>query len=113
MAGWREIIRDSKSTGMPRMAAQKRDAAPPVQLGKMRTAPELRVYLRERYGKEVSLRTLQDWRVRGDGPPFRRFGRTPIYEEYDTDAWVLRHLSRAHRSTSDERTQRDLVSTVV
>ena len=91
---------------MPRTTAHKRNAAAqPAPIGKIRNAPEQRVYLRERYGIDVSLRTLQDWRITGQGPPFRRSGRSPLYEEFDTDAWALRRL-RAHRSTSEEQAQR-------
>jgi hypothetical protein len=98
---------------MPRTTAHKPNAAAqPEPLGKMRDAPEQRVYLAERWGIKVSLRTLQDWRVTGQGPPLRRSGRTPLYEEFDTDAWAMRRLSRSHRSTTEEQqAQRHLVDT--
>jgi len=78
-------------------------AQPAPPLGKMHTEDEMRVYIRERYRINATKRTVEDWRLSGEGPPFRRSGRTPLYEEHDIDAWALRRLSRAHRCTAEEQ----------
>ena len=45
----------------------------------------------------VSIRTLQAWRVRGDGPPFVKVGRAVRYRRNDLETWVE---GRTARSTS-------------
>lgn len=47
---------------------------------------------------KLSPRTLENWRVLGDGPRFRRFGRRVIYALNDLELWAT---SRACESTSD------------
>lgn len=46
----------------------------------------------------VSPRTLEKWRITGDGPPFIKVGRRVVYRQCDLDEWL-----QAHRrlSTSD------------
>lgn len=46
----------------------------------------------------VSPRTMEKWRVTGEGPVFHKFGSKVFYAEQDLDAWVA---SRRRRSTSD------------
>jgi predicted site-specific integrase-resolvase len=36
----------------------------------------------------VSERTLERWRIEGNGPLFRRFGRRIVYAETDLKAWA-------------------------
>ena len=51
--------------------------------------------------KPLSPRTLEKWRVTGDGPPFHRWGSgrgRVFYSRRDLDAWAA---SRWRRSTSD------------
>ncbi len=47
----------------------------------------------------VSTRTLQRWRISGDGPAFYKFGeRRTLYRREDLDQWAL---SRRVHSTSE------------
>ncbi len=46
----------------------------------------------------VSARTLQRWRLTGDGPPFCAFGGRRLYERRIVMSWAL---TRRRRSTSD------------
>ncbi len=46
----------------------------------------------------VSVRTLQSWRTKGDGPPFVKLGRSVRYDPRRVDEWLT---SRARRNTSD------------
>lgn len=57
--------------------------------------------LRERAAAEllsVSHRTLQRWRVTGDGPPFRKIGRRIAYHVGDLEVWINQ---RKHTSTTE------------
>lgn len=40
--------------------------------------------------------------TRHGGPPFRKFGRYPVYATTDLDAWAQRRLTGPMNSTSDE-----------
>jgi hypothetical protein len=53
---------------------------------------EIAAYLR------VAVRTLQSWRHRGGGPPFRKYGELVRYHGGDVLAW---DASRRRRTTSD------------
>ncbi len=46
----------------------------------------------------VSARTLQRWRLTGDGPPFCAFGGRRLYARADLMSWAL---TQRRRSTSD------------
>ena len=46
-------------------------------------------------------RTLEKWRVRGEGPPFLKIGRRVLYDRAAVIAWAR---SRQRTSTSDEGT---------
>jgi excisionase family DNA binding protein len=46
----------------------------------------------------VSQRTLQKWRLTGDGPPYAKVGRLVRYSTADLDAYVAQGR---RRSTSD------------
>lgn len=46
----------------------------------------------------LSERTLQAWRTRGDGPAYIKTGRAVRYDPRVTDEWLA---SRARRHTSD------------
>lgn len=37
----------------------------------------------------MSDRTLVDWRCRGEGPPYARFGRKVNYLRSDLEAWAM------------------------
>ena len=46
-----------------------------------------------------SIKTLQKWRVQGEGPPFIRMSPRAIrYRRGDIDAWINRNV---HNSTSE------------
>ncbi len=67
----------------------------------LRTAEQASAYLAEKKGVKVSPKTLGKYRVVGGGPPFRYFGRTPLYEDPGLDAWVEGKLSAPKHSTSE------------
>ena len=46
----------------------------------------------------LSERTLERWRVEGQGPRFRRFGRRIVYAKSDLDMWADH---RCYQSTSE------------
>jgi hypothetical protein len=46
----------------------------------------------------LSPRTLESWRLTGEGPPFMKFGRKVVYAVDDLRAWTE---ERRRRSTSD------------
>lgn len=48
----------------------------------------------------VSERTLERWRVSGDGPPFAKLGRRIGYRAEDLDEWIA---ARIRGSTSEAR----------
>jgi excisionase family DNA binding protein len=48
----------------------------------------------------LSKRTLERWRVSGDGPPFAKLGKRVLYRQSDLDDWIA---SRLCRSTSERR----------
>jgi hypothetical protein len=52
-------------------------------------------------GFPVRPATLATKASRGGGPPFRRFGRVPLYQWGDTLDWARSRLSAPMRSTSE------------
>ncbi|WP_373508280.1 helix-turn-helix domain-containing protein [Thiocapsa sp.] len=46
----------------------------------------------------VSVRTLQAWRTRGEGPPYIKAGRAVRYDPRRTDEWLA---TKARRHTAD------------
>jgi excisionase family DNA binding protein len=40
----------------------------------------------------VSERTLERWRLTGNGPPFCKLGRRVLYRRGDLDEWVAAHI---------------------
>ena len=57
-------------------------------------------YLEEK-GITIAAKTLGKLRLTGGGPAYRKFGRKPIYDPPDLDAWVDRKLGAPRRSTSE------------
>jgi hypothetical protein len=57
-------------------------------------------------GFPVSHATLATKATRGGGPPFRRFGRVPLYRWGDALAWAEGRLSESQASTSESDCQR-------
>jgi excisionase family DNA binding protein len=46
----------------------------------------------------VSPRTLQNWRIAGEGPPFIRIGRAIRYRREDILRWIEAHTVSSDRS---------------
>jgi len=69
--------------------------------------PEMRLRRREtaealsEAGYPVSEATLATKATRGGGPPYRLFGRVPLYRWGDALAWAESRLSPPRRSTSE------------
>jgi hypothetical protein len=57
-------------------------------------------YLREKHGVPCTENFLAKLAVAGEGPAFRYYGRYPIYEDPDLDAYVASRLSAKVHSTS-------------
>jgi hypothetical protein len=45
----------------------------------------------------VPVKTLQSWRLRERGPPFRKFGRSVKYPLAGVEKWIERNQSEASR----------------
>jgi hypothetical protein len=59
-------------------------------------------YLKEKHDLSLSENTLAKWAcTSSDGPPFRLFGRVPLYPEDELDAWAESRLGPLVRSTSE------------
>lgn len=69
---------------------------PEAQLTRSATADAL-----TEAGFPISAATLATKACRGGGPPFRKFGRVPVYRWADSLAWAQSRLSRVVRSTSE------------
>lgn len=54
--------------------------------------------LSERYGGKIAVRTFNNWRVGGGGPPFLKIGGRVLYRLSDVIAW---EDARTVRSTSE------------
>jgi hypothetical protein len=52
-------------------------------------------------GYPVARATLATRAVRGGGPPFRKFGRVPLYRWADLLEWAEGRMSAPMRSTSE------------
>ena len=60
---------------------------------------EAAAYIRKK-GLRMARATLAKFAVVGGGPPFRRYGRWPVYSPADLDAWIEARLTRKVASTS-------------
>jgi hypothetical protein len=56
-------------------------------------------------GFKTAEKTLATKATRGGGPPFRHYGRTPLYRWGDALAWAYSRLSEVRSSTSEAETQ--------
>ncbi len=74
---------------------QKRAANPPAALPNAALLNEHELAAR----LNLSVRTLQAWRVKGGGPVFLRLGRAIRYRDGDVETWIgansLAHTSQA------------------
>jgi hypothetical protein len=59
-------------------------------------------------GFPVAKTTLATMATRGGGPPYRSFGRVPLYRWHDALAWAEGRLTPARRSTSEADAQHAL-----
>ena len=59
-------------------------------------------------GFPIKASTLATIATRGDGPPYVRFGRTPLYDFDEALAWASARLSRPARSASEHRVNGDV-----
>ena len=57
-------------------------------------------------GLPVKSKTLATMATRGGGPPYRLFGRWPLYRWGDALVWAEGRLSPPRRSTSEADAQR-------
>jgi hypothetical protein len=58
------------------------------------------------FGFPIKAATLATMATRGGGPPYRLFGRVPLYRWSDSLAWAESKLSAPRRSTSEADAQR-------
>lgn len=65
------------------------------------TTAKASAYLLQSHGVSRSPVTLKNLRLKGGGPPFRKFGSQVYYTEDGLDAWVASKLSKPLASTSD------------
>jgi hypothetical protein len=52
-------------------------------------------------GFKIAASTLAVMACRGDGPPFVKFGQTPLYDPNDLLAWAQKRLSKKVCSTAE------------
>ncbi|MGO8915858.1 MAG: DNA-binding protein [Stellaceae bacterium] len=64
------------------------------------TRKEASAHLKER-GTPAAVATLNKLACVGGGPAFQLFGRRPLYDPDDLDAWADARLSKKVRSTSE------------
>lgn len=57
-------------------------------------------------GFQTKAATLATKATRGDGPPYRSFGRVPLYRWGDALAWAQSRLSAPRGSTSEVDAQK-------
>ena len=62
---------------------------------------EAAAYIRETYGARCSHAYLDKLACIGGGPTFHRFGKWPVYDMADLDAWALSRISGPLRKASD------------
>jgi hypothetical protein len=56
-------------------------------------------------GFKTAEKTLATKATRGGGPPYRLYGRTPVYRWGDSLAWALARLSEPRSTTSEAEAQ--------
>lgn len=58
-------------------------------------------YVRKTFGVPCAPSTLAKLASVGGGPPYKRFGRHPMYFETGLRAWVQSRMSETYSSTSE------------
>ena len=87
--GWKT----DPSLGKPEVALVSRKRSP-------RTRHLNQVELADRWG--LSPRTLENWRWRGEGPPFVKIGRKVVYRLIDVEAYEHEQLRTKSRPVDGE-----------
>jgi hypothetical protein len=64
---------------------------------------EASAYLLATHGIPISRSTLEKMAVNGGGPSITYFGRIPLYDVEQLDAWAMRRLRAPVASTSEKR----------
>jgi len=67
------------------------------------TRRELSDYLREIHGIRLGVSALAAQAIRGDGPPFTKYGRLTSYHRLDVDEWARRRRGPRVESTREWR----------
>lgn len=101
-AGMRDAVRDVPFLAGAQGADALRGPADSVQQGERGMTQPQGMYLRTRAAGAwlgLSHRTLERYRITGDGPEYHRFGSRVLYHRDDLDAWAAK---RRVRSTSDD-----------
>jgi len=62
---------------------------------------EAAAYIRQTYGARCSHTYLDKLASIGGGPLFHRFGKWPVYDVADLDAWAISRISGPLRKASD------------
>lgn len=57
-------------------------------------------YLYERWGIKCATATLAKLAVSGDGPPYYKNGRVPLYDPDHADVWARQRLGKPRTSTA-------------
>ncbi len=61
---------------------------------------EVPPYAKDKYGVTISVQRLAVLAVTGEGPQFRKLGRTPYYSPEDIDRWLNERLTKPATSTA-------------
>lgn len=103
-----QIVRDA-------VTAAVRETLPPLRVEDAKpVAPALDDLLDRRNlscalalhaGRRVAVATLASLATRGGGPPFRLFGRRPLYRWGDAMEWAEQNTKPPRRSTSESDVQ--------
>jgi hypothetical protein len=56
----------------------------------------------------ISPRSLERWRMTGDGPPYLKLGRRVVYRERDVEEWLDAHAHAQH--AAEETASLDLAN---
>jgi hypothetical protein len=73
------------------------------------TTEELSAYLWENWRLKRTLRTLQQLRRDGGGPPYHRVGNQILYPRDTVDQWAEAKMGPLNRSTSEESARRLII----
>ncbi len=84
-------------------SARTPPACLPANLNKPRLRRvEAATYLEQRHGITIAVATMAKLACIGGGPVFQSYGRVPLYEPAELDAWAVAKLGKPRTSTSDK-----------